>query len=95
MKENNTENQVYPICPWCGEELDPAELELDVEEATLDDCHLSVDVICPACSKPIEVTANFVYSTYKNEEELDGLEMSEELYSGEEDEKDEGEDFDY
>jgi len=68
MSEFVTDNQIYPVCPWCGEELDPTELGLDAEESISEDYRLSVDVICPACNRDIEITANLVYTTYKSEE---------------------------
>ena len=89
MQEFNTKNQVYPICPWCGEELDPSDLELDLESATLEEYHLSIDVICPSCNKYVEVTANFVYTTYKSEDDIvdDFVESTEEMYGEDTDEE--------
>ena len=79
MGVSSTENQVFPICPWCGSELDPAEFELDIEEATSEDYHLSVEVLCPECNEAIEITASLVYSTYKSDKEIDEL-IDDEFY---------------
>ena len=86
MSDFNTENQVVPVCPWCGSELDAGELELDVSEATVEDYHLSTDILCPECNRPFEVTATFVYSTYKSDIEADELingNMGRDLYDTE------------
>jgi len=68
MSEFVTDNQIYPVCPWCGEELDHTELGLDAEESMSEYNRLSIDIICPSCNRDVEIVANFVYSTYKAEE---------------------------
>lgn len=73
MGRLNTENQVFPICPWCGSELDPVEFELDIGEAASEDYHLSIEVLCSECNEPIEITASLVYSTYKSDKDIDEL----------------------
>lgn len=71
MRESDydTENQVYPVCPWCNAELDPADLDLELEELTPEDYHLSVNMRCLECDQEMEISVSFVYSTYKNEED--------------------------
>ena len=87
-REFNTENQIYPVCPWCGEEFDSADLDFDVEDVTLEGYHLSIDVICPSCNRSVEVTANLVYTTYKSEDNIEDIDSLEEMY-------DEDIDYDY
>jgi endogenous inhibitor of DNA gyrase (YacG/DUF329 family) len=64
MVENyDTENRPFPICPWCGEEMDIGDFDYSSSESASD------TVRCPDCGKAVEVKVSTVYSTYTADEE--------------------------
>jgi hypothetical protein len=67
----DTDNQPYPVCPWCGEEIDPLEIEMGFTELMRDEKHPTINLRCPHCQQQLEITANFVYSTYKSDEYME------------------------
>lgn len=62
-----TENQLYPICPYCASELIPEDIFPDIKNIILNEEFLiKVKVVCPECNEKIRVIANITYSSYKN-----------------------------
>lgn len=82
MSQFETENQFVPICPWCGEELDPADIKNEDEELSLTSYSSYVDFLCYNCSQPMEIITNLVYTTYKSENVSEDI-VSPDLYDEE------------
>ena len=90
MGKIKTENRVFPVCPWCGAELDPEEFAIDEKEQDIEDGHWSIEVLCPECNEAIEIITRLTYSTYKSDKEIDELvddDFYNDGYSYEEDEE--------
>jgi len=79
----DTENATFPICPWCGDEMDAGEFDYSSSED-------GADVVrCANCGKAVEVKVSFVYSTYQaDEDDIIGKEDSLEIEDGYEEELD-------